>query len=103
MCLDGAYNIDVSNGLNYDLQLGNLIVNDTKGVVSIMNSGSGVITEIRRDGITTKEPKGNNCNGSKEQDRNDQQDTQAQPREWWYICHVLQWKTVKRWYLQQHL
>ena len=59
MCLDGAYNIDVSNGLNYDLQLGNLIVNDTKGVVSIMNSGSGVITEIRRDGITTKELKGN--------------------------------------------
>lgn len=55
ICLDGAYNIDVNNTLNYDLQVGKLLVNDTKGLVTITDSLSGCITEITAaDGAVTK-------------------------------------------------
>ena len=51
MCLDGAYNVDVKNSLNYNLQLGELVVNDTKGQIVMADSGLGRRLTYTTDGI----------------------------------------------------
>lgn len=51
MCLDGAYNVDVNNTLNYNLQLGELVVNDTKGQIVMADSGLGRRLTYTTDGI----------------------------------------------------
>ncbi|MCQ2363326.1 MAG: hypothetical protein MJ041_03235, partial [Acidaminococcaceae bacterium] len=61
ICLDGAYNIDISNTLNYGLNLGNMVINDTQGLIRITDSNvevakdkmAALVTEIRNGSVTT--------------------------------------------------
>lgn len=50
-CMDGAYNIDITNQLPYDLKTNSLIVNDVSGLVQFTNLETGVKTQVTRDGI----------------------------------------------------
>jgi hypothetical protein len=52
--LDGAYNIDVVSNVANDVQVGKLIVNDIKGLISITDVNKNTVTEIRKDGTTYK-------------------------------------------------
>ncbi len=61
ICLDGAYNIDINNKLNYDLNIGSLVVNDTQGLIQITDSNvdaggnkkAALVTEIRNGSVVT--------------------------------------------------
>ncbi|MDO4936224.1 MAG: leukotoxin LktA family filamentous adhesin [Phascolarctobacterium sp.] len=50
-CMDGAYNIDITNQLPYDLKTNSLVVNDVSGLVQFTNLETGVKTQVTRDGI----------------------------------------------------
>ena len=57
-CMDGAYNIDVTNKLPYDLKTNSLIVNDVSGLVQFTNLETGYKTLIRKNGITYQDSNG---------------------------------------------
>lgn len=57
-CMDGAYNIDITNQLPYDLKTNSLIVNDVSGLVQFTNLETGYKTLIRKNGITYQNSKG---------------------------------------------
>ena len=48
-CLDGTYNIEVNNTTGKDLQLGELVVNDVQGKVSIADLNTNTRTEYTRN------------------------------------------------------
>ena len=50
-CMDGAYNIDITNNLPYDLKTNSLVVNDVSGLVQFTNLETGVKTQVTRSGI----------------------------------------------------
>ena len=47
--LDGAYDITVYNSTDKDLQLGKLVSNNVKGLISITDTAKNTLTEIYRD------------------------------------------------------
>lgn len=48
--LDGAYDINIKNNTNTELQVGRLVSNKTDGLISITDSGRGKVTEYTRAG-----------------------------------------------------
>ncbi|MCH3914199.1 MAG: hypothetical protein LKE29_02720 [Acidaminococcaceae bacterium] len=56
--LDGVYNIDVTNNVASDLELGKLLTNECEGLVSITDLNRKIITEFRRDSTTYKDLSG---------------------------------------------
>lgn len=57
--LDGAYDINVTNSTDADLQLGKLISNNVDGLISITDTGKQEITEITRNQTVVKDLSGN--------------------------------------------
>lgn len=53
--LDGAYDINVTNNTSTDLQLGKLVSNDVKGLISIADTGTKKVTEFTRNGTVVKD------------------------------------------------
>ena len=49
--LDGAYDINVKNNIDKDLQVGKLVSNDVTGLISITDTSKKKITEITRDSV----------------------------------------------------
>lgn len=50
-CMDGGYNIDVTNSLPYNLKTNTLLVNEVLGLVQFTDIETGVKTQVTRDGI----------------------------------------------------
>lgn len=48
--LDGAYDINVKNNTNNDLQVGRLVSNNVEGMISITDAAKGKLTEYTRSG-----------------------------------------------------
>lgn len=57
--LDGAYDINVTNNTDTDLQLGKLVSNNVDGLISITDTGKNTITEITRNQTVVKYLSGN--------------------------------------------
>ena len=54
ICLDGVSNINVNNGTDYTLQVGDLITHDVQGLVSITDTAQRKLTEITSSGAIEK-------------------------------------------------
>lgn len=53
--LDGAYDINVTNNTETDLQLGKLVSNNVDGLISIADTGKKQLTEFRRGSTVVKD------------------------------------------------
>lgn len=53
--LDGAYDINVTNDTETDLQLGKLVSNNVDGLISIADTGTKQLTEFRRGSTVVKD------------------------------------------------
>lgn len=52
--LDGAYDINVDNKTNNDIQLGKLVSNNVEGLISITDTAKNTITEMKRGNTVVK-------------------------------------------------
>lgn len=52
ICLDGVSDININNGTNYTLQLGNLVTHDTEGLISITDKVKNTLTTITSQKVT---------------------------------------------------
>ena len=52
ICLDGVSDVTINNSLNYDMKLGEVLVNDVDGLVSIKDYAKNTLTEISKGLVT---------------------------------------------------